>query len=97
MKNYLGTLGLAQRARKLAFGEIALNKVSSQEAHLVILSSDVGENTKNKFINKCHYYDIEVVFMDSEDIAIALGKSNIKSIAVLDKGFASKLTTCLKG
>ena len=97
MNQHIGLLGLAQRAKKLCFGETAMRAVSSKQAKLVILSSDTGENTKSKFYNKCHYYEIEVLEMDANDIKFALGKSNIKSIAVLDKGFAEKLITLMKG
>lgn len=97
MKQIIGVLGLAQRAKKLCFGEIAMRSISSQQAKLIILSEDIGENSKNKYYNKCHYYQIDIITLSSDTIKFALGKSNIKSIAVLDKGFAEKLKSLAKG
>ena len=36
-------------------------------------------------------------FMNAQELNQAIGRENRKSIAILDKGFAQKLYTCLKG
>ncbi len=97
MNNVIGILGLAARARKIATGEIVLKKIRSNQAYLLIVADDIGENGKKKLIDKCVYYHVPYVFMNVEDLNIAIGDKNRKSVAILDRGFAQKLHACLKG
>ena len=53
MSNASGYLGIAQRARKTATGEIIFKKFPKNEIKLIVLAEDIGENTKNKLLNKC--------------------------------------------
>lgn len=88
-KKQLNLLGLATRARKLITGEeLTIKAVQRNEAKLVLVAADCSENTKEKMVNKCTYYNvpIEIIF-SSEEISQAIGKS--RSIcAFTDKGFA---------
>lgn len=97
MNTALGTLGLAARARKIATGETVLKKLRSNQVSLIILADDIGDNGKKKLTDKCKYYHVPYVFMNSEDLNLAIGDKNRKSVAILDEGFAQKLHACLKG
>lgn len=97
MHNAMGLLGLACRARQVVSGETAMKKLCAKQAYLMILADDMGENGKQKLLNKCHYYEVPYVFMNAQELNQAIGRENRKSIAILDKGFAQKLYTCLKG
>lgn len=97
MSDALGILGLAYRARKCATGDEVIKSIQKQRAALVIIAEDCGENMRKKLIDKCTFYEISYAFMDGDEINRAIGTSNRKSIAILDKGFAQKLHTCLKG
>lgn len=46
MNDFLNTLGLANRARKVITGEILINKIRSNQVYFVIIASDASENTK---------------------------------------------------
>ena len=90
MSNASGYLGIAQRARKTATGEIIFKKFPKNEIKLIVLA-----DTKNKLLNKCEYYGVPYSFMDAVEFAELMG--NRKAVAILDKGLAQQLHTCLKG
>ena len=48
MNNYLNTLGLAARARKIVTGETLITKIRSNEVEFVIIASDASDNTKKR-------------------------------------------------
>lgn len=95
MSSASGYLGIAQRARKTATGEIIFKKFPKNEIKLLVLAEDIGENTKNKLLNKCEYYGVPYSFMNAAEFAELMG--NRKAVAILDKGLAQQLHTCLKG
>lgn len=98
MSNVEGILGLAARARKLAMGDSVMKNIQNKRARLVIISVDTGDNMRKKIIDKCTYYQIPYVFIESSEVlSNAVGANNRKMVAVLDKGFALQLQTCLKG
>lgn len=91
-------LGLASRARKISSGELVLSAIRSKQAKLVIIAIDASENTKKKYIDKCTYYEIPYVWIDSSImLSQAIGQNNRMAIAVNDAGFAEKLFGYLKG
>ena len=48
MNNYLNTLGLAARARKIITGETLITKIRNNEVEFVIIASDASDNTKKR-------------------------------------------------
>ncbi len=85
-------LGLAARARKLATGELVLANIRSKQAKLVIIAQDASDNTKKKYQDKCSFYEIPYIFVESSvDLSHAIGQTNRMVVAVLDAGFASKI------
>lgn len=97
MSPAVGILGLAFRARCICSGEIIFKKISTKEASLLILSEDIGENSRKKLLDKCEFYQVPYVYMKSEELTEALGHRNRKAVLILNKGFAQKLSACLKG
>ena len=97
MKKAIVTLGLAMRAHKIATGETIFKKLRSNQVSLLIMADDMGENGKKKLTDKCAYYHVPYVFMNGEELNMAIGDKNRKSVAILDEGFAQKLHACLKG
>lgn len=89
----LGTIGLAQRAGKIVSGEyMTEGAIKDGTAHLVIIASDVSENTRKKFTNSCSYYEVPIEeYSDKETLGHALGKEFRASLAVTDKGFAQAI------
>ena len=93
----LQLLGLANRAKKILTGETAMEAIKSLEASLVIYASDASAKTKKRIIDKCNFYNVEVIeFADSLAISNALGKNNCMYVAIIDKGFAQTFVKNLK-
>ncbi|MUV39921.1 putative ribosomal protein in infB 5'region [Lentibacillus sp. JNUCC-1] len=94
---YLNLLGLAFRAGKCSLGEeVIVKDIQRQHAKLVLIASDTGQRTRKKLLDKCKTYNIPAIIVDDRDtLSHAIGKSQRVAIAILDKGFASKLETLL--
>ena len=85
----LRSLGMAQRAGRLASGEFMTEKeIQSFRATLV---------TKKKFRNKCEFYEIPFVcFSTMGELGKAIGKEQRASLALLDEGFTKAVLTKLE-
>ncbi|KOO46577.1 YlxQ family RNA-binding protein [Priestia koreensis] len=90
-------LGLANRARKVISGEeLVIKEVRKQSAKLVILSQDASENTTKKVQDKCAYYKVPIKYVsDRHRLGEAIGKEARVVIAIVDDGFAKKMSTML--
>lgn len=88
----LSLLGLAMRARQITLGEeLILKALKNNEASLLFLSSDAGNNIKKKVYNKAKTYQAHVIEdFTSSEISQAIGKENRKLVLVTDKGFIKK-------
>lgn len=86
-------LSLCQRAGKILTGEDTVEiNIKSGDALLVIIADDASENTKNKFENKCKYYNIPYyIYSTKEELSSCIGKYNRSVYAIIDKGFAEKI------
>ena len=91
-------LGLAARARKIATGEdLAIEAIRSGKAKLVILSGDASDNTRGKVTDKGAHYGIPVhEFGTRYELGHAIGKEARVTLAILDSGFAKKLSGLLE-
>jgi len=96
-KRAASLLSLASRAGKVASGGDSVEKaLQSGECELIIIASEASENTKKKFINKCHYYEVEVILCGTaEEIGKAIGRHTRMVAAINDLGFAKLLRECL--
>lgn len=84
-------LGLALRAGALIHGEkVILEGFKKHPHYAVICAMDVGDNMRQKVLNKAHYYNVFVDFsMSSEALALALGKAR-KCVALTNAGFIER-------
>ena len=90
MDKTLSNLGLAYRAKKIVLGEEVLNQIS--DVKLIVIASDISDKSRQRFIKKCDFYNIE--YIDSftgQEISNALGKNNIKVVGIIDEGFKKSL------
>lgn len=96
--SYLQFLGLAKRAGKVVLGEQQIIKeIQHKKAHLILLASDIGEQTRKRITNKCQFYDIPYVVVDDrQTLSQAIGATDRVAVAIMDNGFARKLTMLLK-
>lgn len=98
MNNYLNTLGLASRARKIVTGEILINKIRTNEVFFVIIATDASDNTKKKITDKCTSYKVDYVITSNiSELSKAVGKNNRVALGIQDIGFAKKLKEKIGG
>jgi len=91
LNKVLQNIGLAFRAGKVVSGEDqVLKAIRSKEAHLVFLASDAGPSTTKRFTDKTSFYQIKLIHdISSDDLSKAIGKTNRKVLAILNKPFSS--------
>ena len=85
------------KSGNLVSGEFSTEKaVKSGKACVVILASDVSDNTRKKFSNMCEFYETPIFFYSTKDeLGHAMGKEMRASLAITDSGFAKSLTKLL--
>ncbi|HEY9577550.1 MAG TPA: YlxQ family RNA-binding protein [Pseudobacillus sp.] len=90
-------LGLANRARKIISGEeLTVKEIQKGRAKLVLLSADASPNTKKKVQDKAAYYRVPLRWVDNRNVlGQAIGKEARVVVAVVDAGFAKKLSALL--
>lgn len=94
MKNdFLQFLGLIKKAGKLIEGyNKCEDAIKKDILHLIIISNDCSENTKNKFINYCNKFNINYIRKYSkEELGNILGRKEINILGVTDKNMSDKL------
>ncbi|MDX8046979.1 YlxQ family RNA-binding protein [Gracilibacillus sp. S3-1-1] len=94
---YLNIIGLANRAGKCTFGEeLIVKEIQSKRAKIVLIASDIGDQTRKKLTDKCQFYKVPYFFVDDRDtLSQAVGKSGRVAISISEQGFAKKLKTLL--
>lgn len=97
-EKWMSLLGLANRARKIISGEeLVLKEIKSGKAKLVLLSNDASFNTSKRIQDKCTYYEIPFRVVESrEQLGHAIGKDARVVVAILEEGFAKKLSSMLE-
>lgn len=105
-KKLLGMVGMSRKAGKTVIGTPMicehLRKCGKNEeadvATVVIEASDTSENTHKKLTDKCLYYNVKHVRLDTncEDLGRAVGKSAVAAVAIADKNFCRAILTILE-
>lgn len=90
---FLQFLGLTKRAGKLLEGyNKCEDSIKRKKVHLIILSADASENTKDKFINYSEKYKVPILIgEDKEKLGSALGMEEIKILGVTDFKMSERL------
>ena len=97
----LSTVGLCARARKLVTGTPMVCEAmrSRKPTVLAVLeASDTSDNTHNKLVSKCTYYQIPLYRLtaDTARLAHAVGKTgSVAAVGVTDENFYKALATHL--
>ena len=101
-KNLLMMIGLCRGAGKLVIGTPMIcehlkkrsnkNSASSKAEKcdvIVIEASDTSENTHKRISDKCIYYKVKHIRIEStcENLGRAVGKSDVAAVAVADESF----------
>lgn len=97
MTNIFQTLGLALKAKRILIGEDIFAALKNKKVELIILASDVSENTKKRFHDKAKFYNVEIIekFSKSE-LGDALGKGYVSAIGILDIKLKEKFINILE-
>lgn len=89
---FLNLLGLCRRAGRMKIGcDTVIESVELKEAKLVLMASDISENTKKKVISALNGTKSEILKYTKDELSFALGKT-CAVLSVEDEGFANKLT-----
>lgn len=94
----LSLLSLAARGRNLVSGEYSVeNAIKEGKAFLVVIGTDVSDNTGKMFTNMCDFYEVPLVrFGTKETLGHAIGKEFRASVAVTDEGLANAIVKQLE-
>ena len=91
-KNTLGVIGLAARARGIVIGtNQVLEAVRKGKAKLVLMASDVSDNTRKNLNDKSNYYSVQIEEIDitTEELGKTVGHSNTAAVAFTDLNFVN--------
>ena len=105
----LSLLGFAMKAGKLITGadkicdEIRRHGLPSDESKgystcgIVLIASNVSDNTKKRILNACKFYRVEAYRsnLSQEQIADKIGKSVTAACAIFDRGFADGIRNAI--
>ena len=89
-KNTFGVIGLARRAGKAACGaESAIEAVRKGKARLVLVASDVSENTRKTLFDKSAYYNVrcEQTDVSMADLGRSVGTKKSAAVVITDDNF----------
>lgn len=98
MNKFFSFLGLAKRSGNLIEGYSKCDEQRNRvKLYLVILSNDASDSTKRKFRNHCLEKEIPLIEdFSKEELGIAIGRAEIKILAIKDKNIAEKLIELYK-
>jgi len=89
---FLNFLGLCRRAGKMKIGcDTVIESVELGNAKLVLMASDISENTKKKVISALSGVTYYILDYSKDELSFSLGKT-CAVLSVEDEGFAKKLS-----
>lgn len=95
MKNsrILGLLGLAARARNVAFGADSVEiEIKKKKITLIIVANEASNRTKEKFQKLSKEFNIPIIIDGSiEEISRSIGKENKAIIGIKDINIAKQI------
>ncbi len=94
MDNKLKTmLSFCKRSGNILSGDVQVsNALSKKKAKLVIIATDVSENTTKNFVDKCDYYKIDCIQYGLRDeISSSIGMVNKTVFCITDENFAKTI------
>ena len=86
------------RAGALITGtDLVLNGVRSGKVKMVLIDALVSENTFKKVTDKCKFYNVSYIKVDSSvDLGLVIGNSSRKIVGITDQKFVKALKRKLK-
>ena len=96
MKKILSITGISRKAGKMILGTekviSEIRKGRKNSVKLVLIASDVSENTRKKISNACGFYNVPTVFIESDKTTFGhrMGANGELSVAgITDSGLAA--------
>lgn len=91
--SFLNFLGITKKAGKLLEGYNKCEEaIKKKQVSLLILSADISENSKEKFIRYCNTYNVFYIECCSKfELGYALGKEEINVLGVTDSNMSKQL------
>lgn len=98
-RSTLQLIAIAMKAGFVSSGEFSSEEaVKTGTANLVIIAEDASDNTRDKFMSKCRYYEVPyIVFGDKETLGNILGKNERSVVVLKDKEFSTKVWNTFGG
>ena len=85
------------KSGNVSYGETLIEDIRKNKVFTVIISTDMGETSKKKIVDKCTFYQIPYfTILDKNSLSKAVGKGNISSVGVKSIGGANKIINMLK-
>ena len=85
------------RSGNVSYGETLIEDIRKNKVFTVIISTDMGETSKKKIVDKCTFYQIPYfTILDKDSLSKAVGKGNISSVGIKSIGGANKIINMLK-
>jgi ribosomal protein L7Ae-like RNA K-turn-binding protein len=93
----ISLLGLAQKAGKIASGELSVEKaIKSGKTKLLIVATDCSESTKKNYRDMTAYYGVELYEKFSkEQLGQCIGKVYRAALSITDVGFTNAVKNLL--
>ncbi len=94
----LSLLGLCRRAGRLVIGfDPVKEAIDTDKAFLILCASDISHNTEKKIrmaVEAKGNVEYRIINRTKDEVSFSLGKT-CATLAVIDKGFADKLSELL--
>ena len=87
-----GLIGLATRARKIAYGNDAvMDCLKQKKAKLVVITEDASEKTRKNMQYVCQKNNVKIIIFGKKDkLSHIIGKDNKVVIALKEKNIADE-------
>lgn len=90
-----GMLGLARKAGKLSYGTDRItDSIRSKHPNIVLMASDISENTRKRIENCCKYYKTEYgdLNMTMDILSHYIGQTSaVSAVSITDKSFTAAI------
>ena len=88
-----GLIGLATRARKIAYGNDAvMDCLKQKKAKLVVITEDASEKTRKNMQYVCQKNNVKIIIFGKKDkLSHIIGKYNKVVIALKEKNIADEI------
>ena len=98
MQKIFSMIGFAQKAGNLSSGTMAAkSSLLRRRAHLLIMSCDISENTRESLINVCKKQKIPWIILGNKfELGTSAGKSYRVAITINEPGMANSIIELLR-